>query len=119
MDTSRVHRQPATTITPLSIAAAETADDVPEGCWVAHTAIGTCVCATYRTMCHLTFFNISASGMWVGGTPWGGYVFHGSELSYLSPRGVNPGSAATNRDLRSYNYVANPIKKVHLHLVGM
>lgn len=38
MDTSRVHRQPATAITPLSIDAAETADGVPAGSWVTHTA---------------------------------------------------------------------------------
>lgn len=30
-------------------------------------------------MCYL---KISAGGMWVG-TPWGGCVFHGSEISYL------------------------------------
>lgn len=40
MDTSRVHRQPATVITPLLINAAETADGVPEGPWVTHTVQG-------------------------------------------------------------------------------
>lgn len=91
MDTSRVHRQPATAITPLSIDAAETADGVPEGSWVIHTAKKkkkrkkrTVYVATAYLQNVLSHILRNLRWRNVGrGTPWGGCVFHGSEISYL------------------------------------
>lgn len=87
MDTSRVHRQPATAITPLSIDAAETADGVPEGSWVTHTANKRTVYVAVATAyLQNVLSHILQNLRWrnVGrGTPWGGCVFHGSEISYL------------------------------------
>lgn len=97
MDTSRVHRQPATAITSLSIDAAETADGVPEGSWVTHTAKKRTV---YVATAYLqnVLSHILQNLRWrnVGRDPMGWMCFPWfRNILSFSARGINPGWVAS------------------------
>lgn len=95
MDTSRVHRQPATAITPLSIDAAETADGVPEGSWVTHTANKRTVYVAVATAyLQNVLSHILQNLRWrnVGRDPMGWMCFPWfKNILSFSARGINPG----------------------------